>query len=64
MIPVDTLCPLWHLRFILEPTEVIRLPGMNKGITVRGAFGPSVRNLVCADRQASCDSCRIMGQAM
>jgi len=60
---VDTICPLWHLRFTLEPEEPIRLPRMNKGITLRGAFGTSLRkslrNLVCADKTASCDSCQI-----
>ncbi|MBW2030602.1 MAG: CRISPR system precrRNA processing endoribonuclease RAMP protein Cas6 [Deltaproteobacteria bacterium] len=32
---------------------------MNKGITLRGAFGSSLRNLVCADKKASCESCQI-----
>ncbi len=59
MIKNKPICPLWHLRFTLEPTEVVRLPRMNKGITLRGAFGTSLRNLVCADRKASCDTCRI-----
>ncbi|MBW1735721.1 MAG: CRISPR system precrRNA processing endoribonuclease RAMP protein Cas6 [Deltaproteobacteria bacterium] len=53
-----TICPLWHLRFTLEPEEPIRLPRMNKGITLRGAFGTSLRRLVCSERETSCDSCR------
>jgi len=59
MVINERICPLWHLRFTLEAEEVIRLPRMNKGITLRGAFGNSLRNLVCADRQESCESCQI-----
>ncbi|MBW2065318.1 MAG: CRISPR system precrRNA processing endoribonuclease RAMP protein Cas6 [Deltaproteobacteria bacterium] len=55
----NPICPLWHLRFTLEPEDFIRLPRMNKGITLRGAFGTALRKLVCAERRASCDSCRI-----
>ncbi|MBW2031455.1 MAG: CRISPR system precrRNA processing endoribonuclease RAMP protein Cas6 [Deltaproteobacteria bacterium] len=62
MIINDCSCPLWQLRFILEAEEVIRLPRMNKGITLRGAFGTSLRNLVCADKKASCETCQIHGE--
>ena len=48
---------LTHLRFTFSPKEPIHLPRMNKGITLRGAFGSSLRNLVCAERDASCDEC-------
>jgi|GEM_PF-3658303 len=37
---------LTHLRFTFSPREPIRLPRMNKGITLRGAFGTSLRKLV------------------
>jgi hypothetical protein len=44
-------------RFTLSPREAIRLPRVNKGITLRGAFGTAFRSLVCADRRAHCDQC-------
>jgi len=59
MLRNKSICPLLHLRFTLEPEELIRLPRMNKGITLRGAFGTSLRRLVCSERNASCDSCRV-----
>ena len=59
MLRNKSICPLWHLRLTLEPEEPIRLPRMNKGITLRGAFGVSLKNLVCAAKEASCDACQI-----
>ena len=59
MLRNKSICPLWHLRFTLEPEEPIRLPRMNKGITLRGAFGVSLKNLVCVAKEASCDTCQI-----
>lgn len=50
---------LTHLRFTLSPKETIRLPRLNKGITLRGAFGSSLRSLICVDRTASCDTCSL-----
>ncbi len=50
---------LTHLRFTLSPREPIRLPRMNKGITLRGAFGTAFRYLVCVDRSASCETCQV-----
>jgi CRISPR-associated endoribonuclease Cas6 len=50
---------LWHLRWTLGPREPIRLPRMNKGITLRGAFGTSFRHLVCVDRTARCEECGV-----
>lgn len=50
---------LFHYRFTLSPREPIRLARMNKGITLRGAFGSSLRSLICADRTASCETCRL-----
>lgn len=46
-------------RFTLAPREEIRLPRMNKGITLRGAFGSSFRSLVCVHGMASCDECQM-----
>lgn len=37
---------LTHLRFAFTPREPMRVPRMNKGITLRGAFGTSLRKLV------------------
>ncbi len=48
-----------HFRFTLMPREAIRLPRMNKAITLRGAFGTSFRSLVCVDRKAECDRCMV-----
>jgi len=50
---------LSHLRFTLSPRETIRLPRLNKGITLRGAFGSSFRSLVCVHRTLSCDKCEM-----
>jgi hypothetical protein len=52
---------LSHVRFTLLARDRIRIPRMNKGITLRGGFGTAFRSLVCVDRQATCDSCRIAG---
>lgn len=53
---------LSHFRFILSPKEPIHLSRMNKGITLRGAFGSSLRSLICADRTASCETCSLHAQ--
>lgn len=59
---MDIILPqftLSHFRLTLMPREAVRLPRMNKGITLRGAFGTAFRSLVCVDRQASCDTCPV-----
>ncbi|MEW6163034.1 MAG: CRISPR system precrRNA processing endoribonuclease RAMP protein Cas6 [Nitrospirota bacterium] len=49
---------LAHYRFTLIPETTIRMPVFNKGSTLRGAFGSSLRKLVCSmDKGVSCDSC-------
>lgn len=46
-------------RLSLEAQERIELPRVNKGITLRGAFGTVFRRLVCHDLKAYCHSCPI-----
>ncbi len=53
---------LTHLRLTLRPKEEIRLSRMNKGITLRGAFGEELRRLVCSQRQAACGACAVRSQ--
>ncbi len=44
-------------RLTLEAREHIGLPRMNKGITLRGAFGTVFRGLVCHDMATECRQC-------
>ncbi|NWF91365.1 MAG: CRISPR system precrRNA processing endoribonuclease RAMP protein Cas6 [Syntrophaceae bacterium] len=45
-------------RFTLLPLDVIRMPRLNKGNILRGAFGSSLKELVCAgDRSVGCEAC-------
>ena len=46
-------------RLSLEATERIGLTRLNKGITLRGAFGSVFRRLVCHDLKAECHNCTI-----
>jgi hypothetical protein len=46
-------------RLTLEARERIELPRINKGITLRGAFGTVFRRLVCHDLRADCNKCLI-----
>ncbi|MDI6890400.1 MAG: CRISPR system precrRNA processing endoribonuclease RAMP protein Cas6 [Thermodesulfovibrionales bacterium] len=49
---------LAHYRFTLIPETIIRMPEFNKGTVLRGAFGSSLRRLVCSmNKGISCDSC-------
>ncbi|MEJ5365567.1 MAG: CRISPR system precrRNA processing endoribonuclease RAMP protein Cas6 [Desulfosoma sp.] len=50
---------LTHLRFTLRPRGEIRLPRLNKGITLRGAFGEELRRLVCSQGQGFCGTCPV-----
>lgn len=44
-------------RLTLEPEEPIELTRLNKGITLRGAFGTVFRRLVCHDLRSACRGC-------
>jgi len=45
-------------RYTLVPEERIILPRLNKGSVLRGAFGTSLKRLVCSmGRETSCDAC-------
>ena len=44
-------------RLTLEARERIELTRLNKGITLRGAFGSTFRRLVCHDLKAPCREC-------
>ncbi|MGD9158089.1 MAG: CRISPR system precrRNA processing endoribonuclease RAMP protein Cas6 [Desulfobacteraceae bacterium] len=46
-------------RLNLKALDRIELPRMNKGITLRGAFGTVFRRLVCHDLKATCPSCLV-----
>lgn len=56
---VEDKIALANYRFTLTVREPIRLPRMNKGITLRGAFGSSFRALVCVDRTRQCGGCAL-----
>lgn len=47
-------------RFTFEPLSTIRFPIRWKGNVLRGAFGTSLRRLVCLNRgQETCETCKI-----
>ena len=50
-------------RFILTPNETIQMPKYGKGNILRGAFGFSLRRLLCVvqreDKEVGCPSCQI-----
>lgn len=48
---------LAHYRFTLVPNNTIQMPAINKGNVLRGAFGSSLKRLVCADKDSRCNSC-------
>lgn len=48
---------LSHYRFTLTPRITIRMPESNKGNVLRGAFGSSLRWLVCTMRDARATEC-------
>ncbi|MEW6664415.1 MAG: CRISPR system precrRNA processing endoribonuclease RAMP protein Cas6 [Thermodesulfobacteriota bacterium] len=48
-------------RLSLEAIDRIELPRLNKGITLRGAFGTVFRRLVCHDLKADCTTCPLHG---
>ncbi|MBW2087258.1 MAG: CRISPR system precrRNA processing endoribonuclease RAMP protein Cas6 [Deltaproteobacteria bacterium] len=48
-------------RLTLEAVEKIELARLNKGITLRGAFGSIFRRLVCHDLNTRCHHCPMHG---
>jgi len=52
--------PLAHYRFHFRALEAVRLPDF-AGSAWRGAFGNSLRRLLCATRLSHCDSCPLVG---
>lgn len=49
---------LAHYRFTLTPQKTIKMPAFNKGNILRGAFGISLKMLVCTlDKRANCNAC-------
>jgi hypothetical protein len=46
-------------RLVLEAIDRIELPRLNKGITLRGAFGTVFRRLVCHDTDIDCRECSL-----
>lgn len=49
---------LAHYRFTLTPQKTIKMPAFNKGNILRGAFGISLKKLVCTvDKRANCNAC-------
>lgn len=49
---------LAHYRFTLSPEDTIHMPVFNKGSILRGAFGSSLKRLVCfTDKSTDCDLC-------
>ncbi len=50
---------LAHLRITLLPETEIHLPAFNKGNVLRGAFGSSLRKLVCTDLGMDCSECML-----
>ncbi|MDD5206232.1 MAG: hypothetical protein PHS17_12465, partial [Desulfobacterales bacterium] len=56
MGPLDHICFSVY-RLTLEPEDPIELTRINKGITLRGAFGTVFRRLVCHDLRADCRTC-------
>ncbi|HHL39235.1 MAG TPA: CRISPR system precrRNA processing endoribonuclease RAMP protein Cas6 [Deltaproteobacteria bacterium] len=50
-----------HYRVTLVPEDVIVMPARNKGNVLRGAFGSSLRRLVCSfDDDRSCEACPLI----
>jgi len=49
---------LAHYKFTLIPESTIHMPAFTKGNVLRGAFGTSLKRLVCPmDKNIICDSC-------
>src|SRR4030042_3960881 len=51
---------LAHYRFTILPESTISLPMFNKGSILRGAFGSSLRKLICTmGAEAVCETCML-----
>ncbi|MGB9714992.1 MAG: CRISPR system precrRNA processing endoribonuclease RAMP protein Cas6 [Thermodesulfovibrionales bacterium] len=48
---------LAHCRFTLTPENIIQMPAFNKGNILRGAFGSSLKRLVCVNKESKCGGC-------
>lgn len=48
---------LAHYRFTLIPHNIIQMPTYNKGNILRGAFGSSLKRLVCINKNFKCNDC-------
>jgi len=48
---------LSHYRFTLTPETCISMPRFNKGNVLRGAFGSSLRRIVCTIPEGVCHEC-------
>lgn len=46
-----------HLKFVLNPISLIYMPRYNKGSVLRGAFGSSLKHIVCAELSDECSRC-------
>jgi hypothetical protein len=44
---------LSHYRFTLIPKTILRMPGFSKGNVLRGAFGSSLKRIVCVKDRGS-----------
>ncbi len=48
-----------HYRFTLFPESIIQMPTFNKGNILRGAFGSSLKRLVCVTKDSECSGCML-----
>lgn len=46
-----------QFRYQLYPEDTISIPASNRGHIIRGAFGHSLKRLVCTDERGTCMSC-------
>ncbi|MEW6214432.1 MAG: CRISPR system precrRNA processing endoribonuclease RAMP protein Cas6 [Nitrospirota bacterium] len=50
---------LAHYRFTLVPEKILKMPAFNKGNVLRGAFGSSLKRLVCVTKDSECSGCML-----
>ncbi len=48
-----------HYRCTLTPDNIIQMPAFNKGNILRGAFGSSLKRLVCINKISKCNDCSV-----
>ncbi len=51
---------LARYEFTLHPENLIRMPAYNKGNILRGAFGSSLRKIVCIKQKTDCEDCSLI----